>query len=398
MSTFQIIVKTFEYKIRETVEFVDKALAALDVSRFVYNCALEQRIEIYRRSKRNITHSEQSRQLTDARMEMIDLRSAANRAIQDNALLQLDRAFQAFYRKWRNGEKCGLPRFKSKARSRAFGQQIHQIQKPVLRGDRLTIPGVAVVRVRLSRPIDGRIKHLTIVHRVDGWYALLICECPRPQALPPNNVKVGIDVGLSVFATLSTGEAIENPKYLYRAQKALTRAQCRKDRKSRNSNNRTRALRQLRLSHLSIQRCRRDFHHKISTDIIKRFDSIAVEDLDIGSIVAATDHGLSVADAGWGQFFRFLKYKAENAGREFNRINPRYTSQTCSKCGQRQKMPLKCRVFICVCGLILDRDLNAARNIRQGMPKSTPVECTAVLDTSKQERMVSSDVNTTVSF
>ena len=366
-----IIVKTFEYKIRHTAAFTRAANAALEASRFVYNCALEQRILRYRQGK-PIGYVEQSRELTEART--LPGVGRTLRMIQEDALKRLDAAFQAFFKRLTKGETPGFPRFKSAARYTTFSQQIEPQRGCPLNGDILTVPGVVRVRLRLSRPIEGTVKQLRITRRVDGWYALLVCEIPRPLPQSKTGNSIGVDVGLTAFATLSNGEKINNPRYLRRKERALKRSQRALSRKTRRSTGRVKARQRLAMQYLKIKRARKDFHHKIALDLVNRFDRIAVEDLQIPNMLKNHALAKSIADAGWGQFTSILAVKAENAGREFVRVDPRYTSQTCSSCGHRQKMPLALRIFVCAkCNHTLDRDHNAAINIRRGAPV-TPAE------------------------
>lgn len=367
-----IIVKTFKYKIRATAKFTAAAARALDASRDVYNAALEQRITRYRQGK-PIGAFEQSRELTAARE--LPWVGSTLRAIQQDALQRLDHAFHDFFRRHESGEVPGFPRFKGSRRYKMFGQQIERCRRCPLVGDILTIPGVCSVRVRLSRPVGGRVKYLLITHRPDGWYALMICELPKPESLPETGASIGIDVGLTAFATLSNGETIENPRHLRRAAKALKRSHQALNRKKKRSANRVKAIRRLSLRYSKVSRSRTDFHHKTALDLIRRFDSIKVEDLRIPNLLKNHHLARSIADAGWGQFLAITQFKAENAGRVFEKVESRYTSQTCSACGHRQKMPLSVRLFVCEsCTHTLGRDHNAAINIRASGPKFTPAE------------------------
>lgn len=355
--------KTFEYKLRPNKKFIAACERALDASRFVYNCALEQRIRVYEASGKSISFYEQSRQLTEARKEIPELK-ATLRTIQSDALERLDAAFDAFFRRLKAGEKPGFPRFKGRDRYHTFSQKIEAQRACPLKGDKLTVPGVGFCRVRLSRPLEGRCKQLRITRRADGWYALLVCELPKPEPLPKTGQAVGVDVGLTHFASLSTGEKIENPRYLKQASDALTKAQRRLSKKKKGSRNRVKARQKVALRHLKVQRTRKHFHYETAADLVERFDYIAVEDLNVCGMVKNHHLAQAIADVAWSQFFGILQSKAANAGRQFERVNPRYTSQTCSHCGQRQKMPLAIRTYQCgQCGLIICRDVNAAHNI-----------------------------------
>lgn len=357
------ITKTFEYRIRPNKKFVAACERALNASRFVYNCALEQRIRVYKASGKSLSFYEQLRQLTEARKELPELK-ATLRTIQSDALERLDVAFDGFFRRLKAGEKPGFPRFKGRERYDTFSQKIEAQRVCPLKGDKLTVPGVGFCRVRLSRPLEGRCKQLRITRRADGWYALLVCELTKPDPLPMTGQTVGVDVGLTHFATLSTGEKIENPRHLKQASIALTKYQRRLSKKKKGSKQRVKARQKVALRYLKVQRARKDFHYKTAADLVKRFDRIAVEDLNIRGLVENHHLAQAISDVAWGQFFGILQSKAAEAGRQFERVNPRYTSQDCSGCGWRQKMSLATRTYQCGrCGLVICRDVNAAHNI-----------------------------------
>jgi len=379
--------KTFEYRIRPNKKFVAACDKALDDSRFVYNCALEQRIRVYNASGKTIGFCQQSRQLTEARNELPEIKSVL-RAIQSDALERLDEAFDAFFRRLQHGEKPGFPRFKSRDRYHTFSQKYEKVRPCPIKGDKLTVPGVGTCRIRLSRPIEGRCKQLRITRRADGWYALLVCEIPKPSPMAKTGATVGVDVGIKSFATLSTGEEIANPRHLKQAATQLAREQRRLSRKVKGSQNRKKARGRVALRHLRVQRARKHFHHEVAARLVNRFDRIAVEDLNIRGMVKNHHLAKSILDVAWGQFFAITKSKAESAGRRFERVNPRYTSQTCSNCGHRQKMPLAIRVYECEkCGYVCGRDHNAAINldtVRPSGPK--PDACGERQRSKKQER------------
>ncbi|MGH9939387.1 MAG: RNA-guided endonuclease InsQ/TnpB family protein, partial [Blastocatellia bacterium] len=353
MADSQIITKTFEYRIRPNKKFVAGCERALDDSRFVYNCALEQRIRVYEASGKTISFYEQSRQLTEARHELPEIGSVL-RTIQSDALERLDFAFDAFFRRLKNGEKPGFPRFKARDRYHTFSQKFEKQRACPLKGDKLTVPGVGTCRVRVSRPLEGKIKQLRITRRADGWYALLVCDIPRPGALPKTGLSVGVDVGITSFATLSNGEEVENPRHLKQAEDQLTREQRKLARKKKGSQNRKKARQKVALRHLKTHRARKHFHHEEAAKLVNRFDRIAVEDLNIRGMVKNHHLAKAISDVAWGHFFEITKSKAENAGRTFEKVNPRYTSQICSKCGHKQKMPLAIRIYECEqCGLVI---------------------------------------------
>src|SRR5262245_45385628 len=355
-------IRTFEFKLRLNKSIVDACERELEHSRQIYNAALAERISCYQITGASLGYAEQSRHLTEARV-LPEVKSHL-RAIQQDALERLDEAFEGFFRRIKNGEKPGFPRFKGKDRYHTFSQKYEKVRPCPIKGDKLAVPGVGTCRVRLSRPIEGRCKQLRITRRVDGWYALIVCEIPKPAPLPPTGQTVGVDVGVTSFATLSTGEEIENPRHLKNAMDNLKRQQRWLSRKKKGSKRRARQRIRVAKAHLKVARCRNDFHHKISTDLVRRFDAITVEDLNIRGMVKNHRLALAISDVAWGSFFTITKRKAENAGRTFERVDPKYTSQICSDCGHKQKMPLAVRIYECArCGFVIGRDHNSAITI-----------------------------------
>lgn len=388
MADPEFITKTFEYRLRTNKAFVAACEKALDDARFVCNCALEQRINAYTQTGRGVSFYEQSRQLTQARAALPEVK-ACLRTIQSDALERLDLAFQAFFKRLAKGQAPGFPRFKARDRYHTFSQKLEAVRGCPLRGDKLTVPGVGTVRVRLSRPIEGTVRQLRITRRADGWYALLVCRLPRPAPLPATGLTVGVDVGLTSFATLSNGKQIDNPRYLKAAEERLKKEQRRLSRKQKGSANRKMARKKVALRHLKVARARKHFHHQEARRLVEQYDRIAVEDLNIKGMVRNCHLAKAIADVGWGQFFALTQSIAENAGRVFERRDPRYTSQTCSECGHRQKMPLAISLYVCaVCEFVSGRDHNAAINLDRGeRPRiMTPAELPGGA-TAKQEHM-----------
>lgn len=278
-----------------------------------------------------------------------------------HVLNRVNKTFYSFFRRVKRGEKAGYPRFKSPARFDAFDWQVQAHTKPIKNG-KLQIPKMGAFKLKLHRPINGEIKHCAVKRRVGKWYVCLSVEC-APVLLPESAQTVGIDLGLSSFITLSDGQKVGNPRFYKEAQKRLRVAQRRVTRRKKGSAGRRKAVRLLQRAHLHVQNQHADFHHKVSSRLIENYGLIVAEDLNVQSL-AKTHLAKSVRDVGWGAFLDMIAYKAENAGRNFFRVNPRGTSQRCLGCGERQEKVLSERTHKCrSCGLILDRDHNAAINI-----------------------------------
>jgi putative transposase len=274
----------------------------------------------------------------------------------------LDKAFQAFFRRVKAGEAPGYPRFKGKHRFKSFGFKEYGNGFKV-DGRRLKVSGIGRLAVRWHRQLPGTIKTLRLTRKAGKWYAVFACEV-APEPLPSTGVDVGLDVGLTSLLTTSDGEHVEHPAWYRTAQRRLRVAQRRVARRRKGGANRRKAVVVLQREHERIANQRRDFLYKMSHRLLTRYDHLAVEDLRIRNMVQNRHLSKSILDAGWGLFAAHLASKAANAGREVVFVNPAYTSRTCAACGQMVlHLPLSQRVFRCACGHIANRDENAAVNI-----------------------------------
>lgn len=355
------MIRTYKYRLRPSARFVCDAERWLGFCQTLYNAALQERVGAWKLERKSISAYDQARQLTEIRAEHPEAK-AVHQGVEVDVLRRLDKAMKAFFRRCRAGEKPGFPRFRAYARynSLTFPRMRDGFR---VEGDKLTCSKLGSVRMRLHRPLTGTIKTCTIMRQVDGWYVSFTCELPQPKALVATGVNIGIDVGLESFATLSTGEHVENPRFLRVVEQDLKKAHRRVSRTKLRGKNRKKAVRLLGLQYLHVQRQRKNFAHHVANDLIKRFDKIAVEDLNIKGMVKNHKLAKSISDASWGTFMEILAYKAEDAGRELVKVSAAYTSQTCSGCGRAQKIKLSQRRYICECGIDLDRDHNAAINI-----------------------------------
>ena len=224
------------------------------------------------------------------------------------------------------------------------------------------------ISIKLHRPIEGTPKTAHLVLRADGhWYALIVCETEPQREHTPSTCEhpdIGIDVGLKSFLTDSEGHTIENPRYYRKSQATLRRKQRTIARRKKGSKRRRKAAKRTAQTHLKIKRQRRDFHFKVAKQYTEQYHHIAVENLNIDGMVKNHHLSKSIMDASWGAFLDILEDKAERAGHQVIRVNPRYTSQTCYRCGEIVQKALSVRTHICpICGYVEDRDVNAARNV-----------------------------------
>lgn len=267
-----------------------------------------------------------------------------------------------------NGKRSGRPRFKGAGRYRSFTYP--QASIDWIDGNKIELPKIGALKVVWHRPLpDGFVvKSAIISHKADGWYITLSLEDKSvPESTPDVNWDnaVGIDLGLKDFLVTSNNERVEVPKYFRKSQKKLAKLQRFVSRKKKGSNRYKKAVNRVAKLHQKIARQRKDFHFKIWTWLLEKYDVIIHEKLNIKGL-ARTRLAKSVLDAGWGQFLEIGKFKAERAGRLTIPENPNGTSIDCSGCGERVPKTLADRVHDCpTCGLFLCRDLNAAINIKQ---------------------------------
>jgi putative transposase len=342
-------------------------LGILWLLRELYNAALQHRSDVYRRTGETVSAYTQMRELSGIREVRPEFAKIHTHLLQD-AITRLDRAFSSFFRRCKAGEKPGYPRFKGRDRYRTFTFKDASHNNGVRfasGGKRVKLSGIGNVKIKLHRPVEGRIKQASVTFSGDGhWYVAFACDGVQPKPLPATGASIGVDVGITTFAALSNGEMVANPRSYETAQRALGRAQRGVSRRKRGSKRRHKAVGKLAKRHDKVSRARRDFQHKTALDLVRRFDVIAVENLNVKGL-AQMVLAKQVHDAAWASFTTILRAKAENAGREVVAVDPRGTSQECSGCGSVVKKGLGVRVHTCTCGLVMDRDTNAAINIKR---------------------------------
>lgn len=340
-------------------------LSLLNTHRHLYNEALSQRKHFYESEKRTITYKEQSAQLTQDR-KVNPYLAIANFSSCQRTLKRLDRAMQAFFRRIKSGEKPGYPRFRGYGRFDSVEFTIGDGAKLTKEG-KARFMGVGDVKIKMHRPILGEVKTVRFKKEADGWYVVFSCVLPDFEGEPSKNPTVGIDLGLKSFLVNSTGQEVKPPKLYRKAQKKLKRLQRAIARKKRGGSNRRKAVKCLAKFSQHVKNQRGDFHHKVALDLVKKYGKIAHEDLNVKGMIRSLNLAKSTHDAGWSGFIAILSHKAESAGVEVVAVNPRHTTQTCSNCGCLPvvSLTLKDRLYNCLhCGFSLDRDFNAAINIR----------------------------------
>ena len=374
--------KTFKEKLRPTPEQEQALEMVLWRCRTLYNVALEQRKTAWERCHVSVKRYAQEAELAHIRAEFPEYAAIHSHVLQD-VLARLDRAYQAFFRRLKAGEKPGYPRFQGRNRWHSFTYKEYGNGARLDNGE-LVLSKMGRINIHWSRPVEGTIKTVTISKEADGWYVSFSCAEVPAELLPITGRETGIDVGLKVFLITADGDAVENPRHYRRAEKALQKAQRRVARRKKGSKRRKKAAQILARKQQKVRRQRQDFHHKTALDLVRQYDTIYLEDLQVANLSrrpipkpdgnggylhngASTKAGLnkSIHDAGWAQFRTILEGKAACAGRRVVAVPPAYTSQDCSACGERVEKSLSVRTHVCTsCGLILDRDENAAINIQ----------------------------------
>jgi putative transposase len=354
--------KTFQYRLYPTKPQEQQMFQVLNVCRHFYNMCLEDRKLAYQLEKRSVGKNEQVKQARLYRQTFPQAGIVFSQTLQSVAI-DVSKAFDAFFRRVKSGEKPGYPRFKSRNHFHSFNFPQFGVGAK-LDGRRLKLFGIGRVRVRWHRPMEGDIKTLLIVYKAGQWFACFSCEVESKPELPKTGRCIGVDVGVSALITTSEGEKVEHPAYYRQAQARLRRVQRSLARKKKGGKNRRKALLTVQRHQVHTANQRSDMLHKLSTAMIQSCDGVALEDLKIRNMVRNHHLSKSILDSGWGMFKQYLTYKAASAGREICLVNPVYTSKCCSNCGTLfQTFDLSTRWVECGCGLSLDRDHNAALNI-----------------------------------
>ena len=355
--------KTFQYRLYPTKDQVQILAYCLTTCRYLYNEMLEDRKNAYDRCGVGLNYNQQVGQL-----KYLDL-SVYSQVAQD-VLRRLDKAFQNFFRRVKNGDKkAGYPRFHGRNRYDSFTYPQSGFK---IKDGKLILSKIGAIRIFQHREIEGKVKTCTIKRDGDQWYVCFSVELPDVEKRDLKT-SVGVDVGITTLATLSDGAEIENPKILDKHDSKLRKAQKDLSRKKKGSNNRNKQRSKVARIYRKIRNVRKDGLHKASRILADSYDRIVFEDLQIKNMVKNHHLARSIHDASWGMLINFTTYKAEYAGGVVELVNPRNTSKQCSVCGSIKPMPLSQRTYRCPnCGNVMDRDRNAAINI---LNRFVPADC-----------------------
>ncbi|MCZ7573171.1 MAG: transposase [Ardenticatenaceae bacterium] len=373
--------KSFKYRLYPTPGQTRLLVQTLEECRWLYNQTLAYRRDAWKDRHESVSRYDTIKLIPGWKQERPSLKRVHSQVLQE-VCTRVDLAFQAFFRRAKAGEEPGLPcgaprsvyvdawaapsgapRFRGKGRYDSFtfpqfGFSLESDKR------RLNLSKIGDVKIVLHRLVEGTIKTLTIRRTATGkWYASFSVEV-ECEPLEPSPHVVGVDVGLESFATLSTGEKIENPRFFRRDEKALTKAQRKLSAAEKGTPERTKRRNVVARIHGRIANRRSDFAHKLARRLVSENQIVVFEDLNTNGMLKNHCLAKSISDAAWNQLVQYATYKAECAGRRVVLVNPRNTSKACSGCGELVEKSLSVRVHRCPsCGLVLDRDHNAALNI-----------------------------------
>lgn len=329
----------------------------LEVCRQLYNAALQERRDAWRMQRTSVNYFNQSRELAELRAEDTSI-EAVSFEVERSALRRVDRAYQAFFRRCKSKGEPGHPRFKGRDRYNSFNVSMNERNFRIM-GNRVRLPKIGWIKFHRYRDLGGPAREVHVVRTAKGWAVSFVCDMgPAPEKVSIKTA-VGIDLGLTSFVTLSTGEDIDNPRYFKKAEGIIARRQRALQRKRRGSNGRLRSKRLVGAAHEHVRNQRLDFCRKLAVWLFANYDLVAHEDLNIKGLAGGV-LSKSVNDAAWGVLLRCLASKAEEAGKWDVGVDPRGTTTECSGCHEDTPMTLKERVHRCACGLVLPRDHNSA--------------------------------------
>lgn len=334
--------------------------------RYVFNHYLQQRRIAYEETGKAPTRFAQDKDLTVLkRQEGTSWLKEVDKCALQNTLKHLDFAYQNFFRRIKNGEKTGYPRFKSKRNS-------HQSYKTNCNikvfDNAVQLPKLGRVNCRVSKEVKGRVLSATVSQSPSGKYFVSLCYADVDIASAKRtNQSCGVDLGIKDLAITSDAVKYPNPKNHVKSQKKLARLQRQLSRKPKGSNNHEKARVKIAILHEHIANQRKDTLHKMTTELIRKYDVICIEDLAPSNMEKNHRVAMHIADASFGELRRQLEYKAAWYGRKVSVIDRFYpSSQLCSACGYQnaEAKDLSVRRWTCPeCGTVHDRDTNAAKNI-----------------------------------
>lgn len=356
--------KTFKYRLFTNANQERELSITLETHRRLYNQALDGKQLCWETAGVDWNYFEQSKWFKVQRSTNPYFANL-NFASAQKTLKGLDKAYKSFFDRVKRGAKPGVPRFKSKDRFNSFQFDMSGNGGgcKILPCGKVRLQNIGTIRVRWHRQLpEGKIKTATVVRENGKWF---ICFCVEVQPVRVEGATgaVGIDVGLKSFVMTSDGEELGDSRRLESNLAELRRRQRALSRCRRGSATRKKVKQRVTTLHAKIANSRRDSHHKVARTLVNRYAAIAAESLNIQGMLKNRRLARRISDAGWGSFVGILQFKAEEAGTQMILVDPKNTSQECSGCGNVVRKSLDVRIHRCDCGLVLDRDVNAAKNI-----------------------------------
>lgn len=360
------MLKAYKYRLNPTSEQISLIEKTFGSTRFIYNWALQTKIEAYQDDKKSLTYHDLCKKLTDLKKqeEYTWLNEVSNECLQQS-IRNLDQAFTRFFR-----EKKGFPKFKSKRGSRKSFKNILNVHID-FDNNRIKLPKLGWVRFYSNQVFKGKIGTVTVSKSPTNKYYISILvdnglKLPDKSSINPDTT-VGIDVGIKTFATLSNGSVFENPKYLEKSSARLACLQRRLTRKQKGSRRREKARLAVTKAYEHISNQRHNFLHHVVNNILGENQTVVIEDLNVEGMMKNHRLANSIASCSWSEFFRILSYKSDWKGVNLIRIGRFEPSSKMCECGYvHRDLKLSDRIWTCPsCGAVNDRDLLAARNIKK---------------------------------